>query len=98
MLGFFGSPPPPPPVEKSFFSEHSHLTAFAFGALVMLVVVLLFYMGVKNELHEQLRSLDEEKARIELTGGYLHINSRGEHHAIFMTGPAQHIFDGEVYC
>ena len=63
MLGFFGSPPPPPPVEKSFFSEHSHLTAFAFGALVMLVVVLLFYMGVKNELHEQLRSLDEEKAR-----------------------------------
>lgn len=40
----------------------------------------------------------KNKVRVELTNGYLSIYSKGYEHPLYMTGPAQHIFDGQVYC
>lgn len=40
--------------------------------------------------------LDPE-VKVNLLGGSLHIKWQGEGHSLFMTGPAEHVYDGNIY-
>ena len=44
----------------------------------------------------RMRGLLDERTRVNLRGGYLHIEWRGEGDQLLMTGPATTVFEGQI--
>ncbi len=45
-----------------------------------------------------LQGLLDESVKVSLPGGELHISWQGPGKPLFMTGPATHVFDGQLSC